>query len=74
MLEKFRANVLKMTEDWKVSLDRVETVAVVAVDLGKAFDSVCHSLLPAKLTANEFSGRALLLMAAYLCRREETAF
>ena len=32
--------LLKMTEDWRASLDRREAVAAVAVDLSKAFDSV----------------------------------
>ena len=32
--------VLKMTEDWRASLDRREAVAAVAMDLSKAFDSV----------------------------------
>ena len=45
-----------MTEDWRASLDRGKAVAAVAVDLSKAFDSVCHSLLLAKLTAYGFSG------------------
>ena len=37
--------LLKMTEDWRASLDIREAVTVVAVDLTKAFDSVCHPLL-----------------------------
>ena len=37
--------LLKMTENWRASLDRREAVAAVAVDLSKAFASVCHSLL-----------------------------
>ena len=61
----------KMTEDWRASLDRREAVAAVAVDLSKAFDSVCHSLLLAKLTAYGFSGRALQLMTKYLCERKQ---
>ena len=60
--------LLKMTEDWRAS--RREAVAAVAVDLSKAFDSVCHSLL-AKLTAYGFSGRALQLMTAYLRERKQ---
>ena len=32
--------LLKMTEDWRASLDRREAVAAVAMDLSKAFDSV----------------------------------
>ena len=53
------------------SLDRREAVAAVAVDLSKAFDSVCHSLLLAKLTAYGFSGRALQLMTPYLRERKQ---
>ena len=32
--------LLKMTEDWRASLDRREAIAAVALDLSKAFDSV----------------------------------
>ena len=39
---------------------------VVAVDLSKAFDSVCHPLLLAKLKAYGFTDDALELMTAYL--------
>ena len=62
---------LKMTKGWRASLDRREAVVAIAVDLCKAFDSVCHSLLLAKLTAYGFSGRALQLMTAYLCERKQ---
>jgi retron-type reverse transcriptase len=40
-----------MTEDWRGKLDEREAVAVVAVDLSKAFDSINHQLLLAKLHA-----------------------
>ena len=50
-----------MTEDWRASLDRRE-----AVDLTKAFVSICHPLLLAKLKAYGFTDDALGLMAAYL--------
>ena len=43
--------LLKMTEDWRASIDIREPVTVVAVDLTKAFYSVCHPLLLAKLKA-----------------------
>ena len=65
--------LLKMTEDWRASLDRREPVTAVAVDLSKAFDSVFHSLLLTKLTAYGFSGRALQLMTACLCERKQRA-
>ena len=53
--------LLKITEDWRKSLDEREAVAVIAVDLSKAFDSVCHGLL---LVAIE-------LMSSYLCGRRQ---
>ena len=55
-----------MTEDWRASLDRRE-----AVDLSKAFDSICHPLLLAKLKAYGFTDDALGLMAAYLLERRQ---
>ena len=41
--------LLKMTEDWRRSLDNRESAIAVAVDLSKAFDSINHNLLLAKL-------------------------
>ena len=61
----------KMTQDWRVSLDRREAAAVVAVDLSKAFDSICHPLLLVKLKAYGFKDDALGLMAAYLLGRRQ---
>ena len=61
---------LKMTEDWRVSLDAKVickvSVAVVAVDLSKAFDSDNHNLLLAKLKAYGFSTTATNLIREYL--------
>ena len=55
--------LLKMTEDWRASLVRQEAVAAVMVDLSKAFDSVCHSLLLARLTLTALTLTALKLTA-----------
>ena len=61
-----------MTQDWRAYLDRGEAAAaLVAVDLKKAFDSVCHPLLLAKLKAYGFTDDALGLMAAYLLGRRQ---
>ena len=44
-----------MTEDWRASLDIREAVTAVAVNLTKAFDSVRHPRLLAKLKAYGFT-------------------
>ena len=62
--------LLKLTEDWRMHLEG-KTVAVVPVDLNKAFDSLNHKLLIAKLKAYGFGAEALNLMRSYLfCRRQ----
>ena len=38
-------SLLKMTEDWRNSIDNKEAVAAVALDLSKAFDAINHRLL-----------------------------
>ena len=63
--------LLKMSEDWRACLDRREAVAVVTVDLSKAFDSVCHPLLLAKLKGYGFTDDSLELMTAYLLGRRQ---
>ena len=63
--------LLKTVEDWRLSLHEREAVATVAVDLSKAFDSVCHTLLLAKfkLKAYGFTEQAVDLMSCYLTGR-----
>ena len=63
--------LLKMTKDWRNSIDNKEAVAAVAVDLSKAFDAINHSLLLAKLKAYGFSPHALELMSTYLLGRQQ---
>lgn len=57
---------MKTVEDWRLSLDNREAVATLAIDRNKAFDSVCHGLLLAKLRAYGFTDQALDLMSNYL--------
>ena len=33
--------LLKLTHDWRQALDNKKDVVVVAIDLSKAFDSIC---------------------------------
>lgn len=63
--------LLKMTEDWRRSLDKREAVIAVAVDLSKAFDSINHNLLLAKLKAYGSSPSALNLISSYLLGRRQ---
>ena len=38
-------SLLRLTEGWKASRDSKELVAVVSMDLSKAFDTIPHALL-----------------------------
>ena len=56
----------KLTEDWCACRDRKELVAVVSMDLSKAFDTIPHPLLLGKLKAYGLSNSACALFADYL--------
>ena len=57
--------------DWRRSLDKREAAVAVTMDLSKAFDSIDHSLLLAKLGAYGLSSSALHLLSSYLTGREQ---
>ena len=58
-----------MIENWKKQLDNGEEVGVIFMDLSKAFDTINHSLLLAKLKVHGFSNQAFRLLQSYLCNR-----
>ena len=58
-----------MLEKWKAPLDKGEYVGVIFMDLSKAFDTINHDLLLAKLKAYQFSHNALAFMLTYLKNR-----
>ena len=60
------SSLLKLTDDWRQALDNKKDVAVVAIDLSKAFDSICHNLLLAKLKAYGVHDSAIKLIQSYL--------
>ena len=65
----FQYSLLKMIEVWKKNIDKGNEIAVILMDLSKAFDTINQSLLLAKLEAYGFSMTSLKLMQSYLCNR-----
>ena len=63
--------LLRMIEDWKKSIDSGELVGTVAIDLSRAFDSLPHGLLVAKLYAYGVDLLACKLIASYLYNRKQ---
>ena len=59
----------KWSKTGKKQLDNGEKVAVIFMDISKAFDTINHSSLLAKLKAYGFSNQALSLLRSYLCSR-----
>ena len=58
--------LVKILENCKRALDKRESVYALFIDLAKAFDTINHDLLLAKLKAYDFSRDALTLMCSYL--------
>ena len=58
-----------MIKNWKKPLDTEQKIRVIFMDLSKAFETINHSLLLAKLKAYGFSDQALSFLQSYLCSR-----
>ena len=63
--------LIRLIENWKKSLDQKKFVGTVLMDLSKAFDSIPHDLLIAKLHAYGFSIDAVTFFYSYLKRRNQ---
>ena len=61
--------LLSLIEKWKKSLDKKGFGGAILMDLSKAFDTINHELLLAKLEAYGLSKRALKLIHSYLTNR-----
>ena len=57
--------LISLIENWKKSLDKKGYGGAVLIDLSKAFDTIKHDLLVAKLHAYGFSKKALTLILNY---------
>ena len=62
--------LIRLIESWKKSLDQKKFVGAVLMDLSKAFDSIPHDLLIAKMHAYCFSKNSLVFFFSYLKRRK----
>lgn len=63
--------LLKLLEDWRGWLDRGESIGCLMIDLSKAFDSLPHGLLIAKMRAYGLTNNASNLILSYLSQRKQ---
>ena len=61
--------LLNMIEKWKHTLDNGKKVGIIFMDLSKAFDTLNHNSLHAKLNAYGFSFSAIKFVQSYLLKR-----
>ena len=63
--------LLKVTEDWRCALDNDDLTGAVFIDLNRAFDSIDHAVLLAKLSAYGFDKPVLHWFTDYLLGRQQ---
>ena len=63
--------VIRLLGEWRKKLDDNFVVGAVLTDLSKAFDSIPHDLLIAKLAARGLSKEALIYILSYLSNRKQ---
>ena len=63
--------ILKTINDWKLAMDKGKIVGTVIIDRSKAFDSIDHSPLLAKLSAYGVCGTDLTWFTNYLNDRKQ---
>ena len=60
-----------LIENWKAAIDNSKNAGAVLTDLSKAFDSLSHELLLAKLDAYGFDESSLNFIHSYLANRKQ---
>ena len=63
--------LVKLTDDWRVSLNNKKEAGVIAIDLSNAFVSNCRNLLLAKLKAYGLSELTIQLVQSYHSERRQ---
>ena len=65
--------LVKMVDDWCLALDSKKVTGSIAIDLSKAkaFDSICHNLLLAKLRAYGVGEEAIDFLHSYFSGRKQ---
>ena len=64
--------LVKMVDDWRLALDSKKVITgSTAIDLSKAFDSICHNLLLAKLRAYGVGEEAIDFLHSYFSGRKQ---
>ena len=66
-----QSTLLRVIEEKKSAIDKGNLVGAIAIDLSKAFDSLPHGLLIAKLAAYEFHLPSCTLIASNLFNRHQ---
>ena len=64
-------NLLESLNDWTLALKDKKSVLVAYIDYAKAFDTVSHAKLLAKLTAYGISGNLLTWISHFLAHRTQ---
>ena len=64
-------SIEKMLGNWKNALKKGESASALLMDFSKAFDTINHNLLLAKIKAYVLSEDALTLIWSYLKNREQ---
>lgn len=61
--------MIRLVEDWKLSLDRNLSVGILSMDLSKAYDCSQHTLVMRKLQAYGFDDMAIHILRSYFKER-----